>query len=590
MELAVIIILSVLFLAFLFWKEYHRKNRANLAFRLVASALAVVALCFIARPISFPGQLDPGKENTAVLLTPGFNKDSLASLKNIPVYSTNPAIVSRRKNVGFVPDLHYFAGAHAGTNKIHILGEGLETEELKALQSHQLVFHPAEVSGLSAVHWNHTIRSGDQLSIQGTFRNPSDKPAKLVLKGLNTTLDSTTIKAGKPQTFELSTRPKLLGEALYSIIAVSGTDTLASEKIPVWIESRVPLKILALASSPGFETKFLKNWLYAEDFAVASRTIISRDKYSTEFLNTEKVNLNRITTALLEKFDLLIGDMAALSAMSAAENNAVLDQLSKGMGLLIRTDETAGAGFYKHAFSLRQTRNVNQKNTILQWDNMKTIKASSPTAQGLEIIPARGEQSLVKDSKNHTLAALRLYGSGRMVISTVNDTYTWVLGNNSAAYSSYWSHILTRVARKTGSNESWSHNGFPSINDQVKLTLETDPGSLPSAVIENSTLHFSQDPAMFFRWSAVYWPSETGWQSVSRGKQQQALYIFDKDDWKSVKAANKTKGTQLFISSRNINIKPGETAFRTYNYEVPAVYFFILFLICCGYLWIEGKM
>ncbi len=589
MEKLIIIISSVLLLAFLCWKEYHRKNKAHLSLRIAASLLAVMALYFIAVPLSFQRNPDPAKENTAVLLTEGFNKDSLAKLNNIPLFTTEQSIAAKNKNVSFIPDLAYFAGTEADINTVHILGNGLDTHELQALSGHRLVFHPSTVSGLAAVHWNHTIRSGDHLSIQGTYNNTS-RPVKLLLKGLSTTLDSVNIPAEHSQTFELSTSPKLLGKAIYSLIALSGMDTLANEKLPVTIEAKQALRILILASSPDFENKFLKSWLYAEKYSLAIRTSISKDKYSTEFLNTGKISLNRITPALLQNFDILSADLTELSRLSAAENSAIQNQLSSGMGLLIRADVAGGTGFYKRAFNIRQNKNIDQKTASLHWDKRKAAKTSSPSAANLEIIPANGEQVLVKDSKNHALVSSKLFGAGRMIVTTVTDTYTWMLSNNTTDYSSYWSYILEKAARKTELKESWAHDGFPSVNEQISLRLETNTDSLPSAAAQNTALHFSQNPAMFFRWTAEHWPSESGWQSIRSGNKESSWYVFDKKDWQSVRAVQKVKNTERFISGSKKIAQQTGNFIRIYTYTIPAIYFYVLFLVACGYLWVEGKM
>jgi hypothetical protein len=67
------------------------------------------------------------------------------------------------------------------------------------------------------------------------------------------------------------------------------------KKIPVFVESQATLKVLILSSSPDFENKFLKNWLFENQYVCAVRSAISKNKFSTEFLNSTKINLDQIT-------------------------------------------------------------------------------------------------------------------------------------------------------------------------------------------------------------------------------------------------------------------------------------------------------
>jgi len=588
MEKWIVLASSILVLVFICWKETKRKNKDRISLRQTASIVAVLALYFIAQPIRFQRKLDPSRKNSVVILTEGFEKDSLSKLRNIPLYSTEYSVVEQNKDVNFIPDLAYFVQSQPDINKINIVGDGMEQHELEVFRNHQLIFHPGPVLGLNTVHWNNTLRSGEKLVVQGSFLSKSNKTVKILLRGLNTTLDSVELKA--TQNFELSTTPKLLGKAIFSLVALSGRDTLAQEKIPFIVASKTPLRILILSSSPDFETKFLKSWLYGEKYALAIRTNISKNKFSTEFLNVERMNLNRLSRALLENFDILLGDMAELNRLSAADNTVIQNQVSKGMGLVVRADSVNGTGFYRKAFNIRQNRAIDQKNISLSWAGQTSKKASAPSGWALNIVPGIGEQVLVKDNKNHVFVSSKLYGKGRMIFSTVSDTYTWMLNNNSASYSAYWSHILEKAARESESLERWSiSKTLPLLNSPTPILLESSVSNLPSATSGNSTLHFEQDPSQLFRWSADYWPSTTGWQIIRSANKESSWYVFDQNDWQSVRAAQKIKNTAKFISNSKTNTERAGRSIRTYTYTLPSVYFFMLFLVACGYLWVEGN-
>lgn len=589
MEKWTIIILSTLVLILLCWKEISRKNKSHVYFRLAASVLAVLSLYFIVKPLSFQRKHDPSSENTAVLLTAGYHIDSLNRLKNIPLYSTDPSITAGNKTVKLIPDLEYFSRTQADVNKIHILGNGLEQHELEAIKDRQLFFHPSGISGLHDVNWNQRVRSGDRLIVQGSFKNGSEREVKILLRGLSTTLDSVLISGN--QSFELSTIPKQLNEAVFTLHVLAGRDTLAHEKIPVIIEDKIPFKILMLSSSPNFENKFLKSWLSSERYALASRTAISKNKFSTEFLNLEARNLSRISPTLLREFDILIGDVTELSQLSSAESSAIQNAAGMGMGLVLRSDIAGGSGFYKNAFSVRQSRGIDQKNVSLKWEGRIAKKTAPPAGSGLEILSRPGDQVLVRDNKNHVLASAKMFGQGRIIGTTVSDTYTWMLSNNSSDYSAFWSYILGKAARKTGAADAWSIlNKYPLVNKATPIQLETASEGIPSASVENVPLYFAQEPTQLYRWRAEYWPSASGWQSIRSGSKETSWYAYDEKDWQTARAALKAGNNLKFIHEQNTVIKSRPGVQKTYLYTFPAMWFYLLFLVGMGYLWWEGKI
>src|SRR3989339_84974 len=133
MENIFITILTLVLLGFLLFKEIKRKNKANLIFRIAATCLAAIALIFIAIPITYQKKADPKEENTAVLITEGFQKDSLGRFKNIPAYTTNPVVANANRSVKLIPDLAGFLAMNRQFSKFHVLGYGLDDQELELI-------------------------------------------------------------------------------------------------------------------------------------------------------------------------------------------------------------------------------------------------------------------------------------------------------------------------------------------------------------------------------------------------------------------------------------------------------------------------
>jgi len=596
MENSFIIISTLVLLGFLLLKEIQRKNKANLTLRIAASCLAGIALMFIAIPITYQKKADAKDENTAVLITEGFRKDSLGKFKNIPAYTTNPVVANGNRSVKLIPDLESFLASNRQFSKFHVLGYGLEDQELELITDKNLVFHLSPIpSGLQSVRWNQTLKSGEQLVLSGNYLNSSNKPVKLILNGLGTNLDSVNIPAGKSENFQLKTIPKHLDKAVYALIGITKNDSILYEKIPVFVQDQEQLNILILSSSPNFENKFLKNWLFENKYSLSVRSAISKNKFSTEFLNSTRINLNRITPSVLENFDLMISDPEELSALSRGENQAIQNQLSNGMGLILIADSiTISPGFLKGIFDTKAVVRADEKMIGLNWDGFRTKKMKSGSSGSFRILPKDGNLALVKDDKANIMAATRLFGKGRILLSSINDSYTWILGNDLKSYSSYWSKLIGDIARKKELNSVWALNDpLPVMNKETSIIIETNSDSIPVASTENELLKFAQDAVLSFQWAAPFWPQKSGWHlletGTSKNSSQSWFYVFNKYDWASVNAVEKIKNNSVEAEKSISESKEQNILERYYQETVPPIYFFILFLLSCTYLWLEAK-
>ncbi len=596
MENSFIILSALVLLVFLALKEIQRKNKSKLNLRITVSCLAVIALIFIAIPITYQKKADLKEENTVILITEGFQKDSLKTFKNIAAFTTNPVVAKEIRSVKLIPDLAAFLAMNQQISKFHVVGYGLEAQELEVMQDENLVFHPSPLpSGLQSVHWNKTLTSGEQLLLSGNFLNTDNKPIKLILNGLGTNLDSVNIPAGKSENFQLKTIPKHLDKAVYALISITEKDTTLNEKVPVFVQDQDPLKVLILSSSPNFENKFLKNWLFENEYSITVRSSISKNKFSTEFLNDKRINLDRITSSILENFDVLISDPNELSVLSRAENQSIQNQVNNGMGLIIIADSIRkGQGFLSEIFETRPLVRADEKTISLLWDDYQTKKMKLGSSGSFRILPKDGNQMEVRDDKANIMVSSKLFGKGRILLSSINDTYTWILGNDLKSYSSYWSKLIGDIARKKELNSVWTlKNPLPVLNKETSIIIETNSDSIPEARSEAEPLKFAQDAVLKFQWAAPFWPKKIGWHLLESGNSQDFIqtwfYVFNKNDWATVNAIEKIKkNKKMAEKSFSESIEPNISE-RYYRETVPPAYFFILFLLSCTYLWLEAK-
>ncbi|MCW3088285.1 MAG: hypothetical protein JWQ78_1671 [Sediminibacterium sp.] len=609
---------SVLLLCFLVWKETIRANKARTWWRIAATVFGVTGLACMGLPLSYRnkkpadtiitavavnGKTDPAIRpdhagaNEGILLTEGFDEDSLSQFikrtaQGIPVYTLDEKLVAAKKlHPVLVTDMDSLRAA--GLTGLHVFGDGLNENSLASLNNLPVNFHLFQPpSGITAVNWQRALPAGVRLRVQGNFSSTKATAKKIVLTGFNTTLDSMTISGVGNHNFQLNTIPKQVGRAVYTLSVLEGKDTLETQPVPVLVEPVHAVKVLVLASSPDFETKFLKNWLAQKGYEVVVRTSISKNKFNTEYSNTTGVPADRINTSLLDKFSIIVADAASLASLAKEELAALETQIAqKGKGLVTRADSALpGTAFYAAAFSLVQGQSGHQQPTTMRFTDsslqLQPLLLNAP----LFIGSRSGNRSLVTDKQNHVLVSSRLYGAGKIILNTIPNTYQWPLSGDQSGYSDFWSEILTTAAGRGLPEESWQVSpAFPQADQPATLVLTTDQPGLPQAQVEGTTVMLAGDPELPFRWKGIYWPRRQGWQA---GVQQNGginyWYAYGARDWKHVQAFNHRLSTTQYANDHPITAPYSEEAIPRET-PIDKRWFFLLFLLCFGYLWFENK-
>lgn len=593
-----VLAIAVLLLFFLFWKEIGRKNKLHLGWRLLASVVAVASLVCLAIPPFYHGKRSINFDKEIVLLTEGFNKDSLAKFQNTSpqknlIYTNDETVFKTLKspNVQFIADLGSWKDTIAANASLHILGFGLEEDELQSLNQLPVNFTAPELpSGISKLNWMHRLNAGESFKVQGNFLNQTNNEIKLVLKGLNTSLDSLKIGGKRSIDFSFNTIPKQSGTAIFQLLALSGKDTVENEMLPVTIEPQKTFKVLMLSASPDFENRFLKNWLSENAYEVASRSTISQNKTTTDFANMAKFPLEKITAAVLEKFDVLITDASAFSNLTKAEAAEISMQSSaKGLGLIIRADSSADASFIKQNFAVYASDRP-QKELNLKLNDATGTRLMIAADHPAFIKNQANSQALVEDEAAHLVVSSKLYGSGKLLLSTLNNTFSWQLAGKHAAYSAFWSMLLSKAARNINRKETVFTEIYADKNSMSHIYVESGNPVLDLKV-GRKAVSPNQNPAVPFLQEGIFWPDQSGWLPVSIGSNSNTwVYIFDNSDWKNIKASEKIKLTEQYAQRFPAKQQNVQNQQKEEEFFVPPIWFYLLFLISCTYLWVETKL
>jgi hypothetical protein len=587
-----IIIASLLLVFFLVWKEIKRPAKANLFLRLAASILAVAALACIVLPIRYTTKQSARQTDAAIVLTPGYDKDSLNAYNELQRYTTYTQLATGGN--AFIPELSWFLSEHSSLNELHVFGYGLRDEELAIVQQWgiKVQYHvPAPPTGFTAAGWPRQLHQGDWLEVQGSFYNSGKEKTKVVLTGLGSRFDSVSIDGDAAQTFRLRCKPAHLGSTVYEMEASQAGKSIVTEKLAVQVLPASPLQVLLLSSSPDFDNKFLITWLYENQYRVAARNTISKNKYGQQFLNREATSLQNISTSLLEKFDVVIADDAALVELNGTERTALITQVQKGLGLILQTDSTVSVNSFAAGWQIRKQPGAVTSARPLAMPAVFTTTSPLLPTQWLSIENNRRAQPLVMDDKGTVVVSSALAGAGKLVLNTVNNTYSWILSGNQQDYAQFWSLLLNKAARRAPQETRWQQvTAFPSVGSPVELTLETTVTSrLPVLETPDGQVPVAQHAWQPHTWTGAWWPVQHGWQAVTQGQDSLRLYIYEQGDWASVRATDRIMANTRYAAVSGGGGASKELAGGQTTKELPPVIFFVVFLSCCSYLWFEGK-
>jgi hypothetical protein len=585
------IIAAVLLCCFLLFKEWKRENRGRLLLRMLAVVLLVASLLFLIVPLSYESAKTTNSKKL-LLLTKGFaNKLS----KNESYYTQDSTVLEElgSNRVKYLPDLNYYLRLHPEVSGLQVFGHGLSSDELKSLPEISYAFEGSPNPGIQSVSWPDELPSSAALNVQGVYENKADAPVQLLLEGAGSKLDSVTIAANQKSGFSLSSRPKQSGKAIYHLIVMQGTKELANEKIPFNITESPKVKVMVLASSPDFEFKFLRNWLFENKYPAYFRTRISKDKFSTDQLNSAGKQAEDFNPSMFKNFDLLVADDEELAQLSPAAKANLNTAISSGMGLLVRINEGKPVSSFAKAFRIKDAADSITTSIVPVLSGEGNKLKAIPVSQPLFVEPDPGKLSLVENTKGNILLSSRLYGAGTLAASTVASTYNWLLSGATADYARYWSHVINKTARKVEKKLSWQVKPqFPVSDEPVSIGFQTKSDkALPEFTVNQTNQTLQQHPMLPFYWQGSARLDHTGWNAFKIDDQPaDAFFVYKPGDWSSVKTSETMAENQEFArnSSNRTETQVNRTEMKTQ--QLSKWWFFALFLISISFLWFETKL
>ncbi|WP_216680633.1 hypothetical protein [Hymenobacter siberiensis] len=586
-------LLLVFGLLVLAWQRPRRRQRMA---RVLASLAAVAALWLSTFP---PLRHLTAIRTEAILLTPGYSPDTLRQLRRQLGAGTSVwtyADADPPANARPLASLLTLAEQRPALHRLHILGHGLPAAELALLNSLAVRLHPgAPFEGFATAFWPATSSLGEMLRLEGTVVAPGRPAAAwVVLYAAGTGRDSVRLPAGGGP-FRLRYRPKAAGLATYELQLRRPGQPLLAEPVPVEITTPALPAVLLLTATPSFEFKFLKNYLAEAHYPVALRTSVSRGLVQTDFVNLPAQSLDRLTPALLARYAVVVADAATLGALSAAETQALQAALRAGRLGIVTLAEAAPLPRTAPAradFTV-QPRPANVATQPLTWPDAPGEARAALPAQ-LQANPTL--RALIIGPRQLLLAASRRVGLGFAVVSVVPETFHWGLQGHTAVYASYWNQLLTAAVPPAPAAATW-HAGSRWPRPAQPLTLHLAaafPTTLPTvAALAGGPavrLALRQDTRLPEWSTARFWPDTAGWHQM-RGPSRiiHNFYVYPPTTWLGPEYQERQQAVAQ-LSNETQAPKAAETTQATVTEPWPAGWFFGLFLLAAGYLWLEEKL
>lgn len=579
--------LWLLITVFLLFRSYNRSNTRLRWARIFLLFLALVALLLAALQPAYEASKNP---QAIILQTDNASLEVIDSLsQKLP----NVEIIAPEVN------LEGLLAKRPEIQNLYIVGDGLRSDELNLIHQQSTHFYLNEApEGIVQFHYTRTLKVGQNFKLAGKYNLPSDKTVKLFLQSPMGKRELINCQNIGLCDFQTSFLVKEAGRFLFQIIAEDANgNEIAKASFPVIIEPSKELSVLIINHAPNFETKYLKNWLADEGYPIAVRSSISKGKYRTEFLNIDRLNLSSISQNLLQQFDLLIVQPDALENLSTTEQRNIRVATEQGLGLCLLSSVAPKGWQFSNAMKrfLSFPIKTSASNYIFNAENNAVELNKPPVA----IVDQLDISALLRSESGQIVAAYQLKGVGKIALHLVPNTYQLILGGQSEFYHKAWTDILKKTARQPSSDILWQVKnellGQPDYPLSLHLSYQ---GDLPTGQLYSVSdslmipFGFQQHPFNPGSWEATIWPAKSGWHQVSLKENPSTkhwFYIPDAPDWQSMRIYQQLAENRRWAEAHPSTAKPSAIDIKTSN-PIPLYYFYLLFLVAAGALWLEEKL
>ncbi|TJY37088.1 hypothetical protein [Pontimicrobium aquaticum] len=553
------------------WKERVKLKKRRFYINSTISLLALASLALIALK---PTIENSGKSFKAVILTSGFMDTQLDSLKKaykklkVYNYEENQTLIPQNE----IPETAF------------ILGNGLQHYDLWQLDSVNTIYIGGNTpKGISKFNYvaNKTVRN--DMLFNGKYNQPTKGHKLLLEDSAGRVLDSITLTNETSQEFQLSTTLKVEGTFVYQLVEKDSVDNvIKKEPLPLTVKEQQLLNILIINATPSFETKYLKNYLAEAGHNVLVRSRLTKDRYKYEYFNMDNKPTVRFTQEQLKPFDVVIIDVLSINGLTKNERNAFEASIKEyGLGMFIQSEVSlfnSRSRWYSFNFISNSKNNasleISPKNTISKY----------PFVFKNDI----AIESILNDNSNIVSGYKRL-GIGRIGTSVLQNTYELQLKGEIDVYKQLWAKTIESISKKETPSIEWnSKSKLAYINEPFSFELRTTNNN---PLIETTSYQIPIKRSIDIKdlWTGITYPKNEGWNTLKTQQDTTKVfqyYAINNSQWQTLKAVSTITSNKKHFRTNKLNTVKSNTANSTIN----PLWFFMVFVLSIGYLWLEPKM
>lgn len=575
----IVAVLALPIFFFFIWKEIGR-NQKFLVARIIAHLFILFSILGLFMRPSYREQ----KGGSAfILLTPGYNKSKVDS-----ILKENTSLkILRTKETDPYPNSEVLTSYHnvsevSADIKI-IVGQGLPYYVLEEMDQKNFKFLPSLLpSGITELSIPKSIIVNKKNHVNGVF-NSSGKTT-LTLLGPAGVEDSILFRGFGEFSFDLSFKPRQSGLFVYTLAHHNATTT-SVEKLPIEVRPEQKLKILILQKFPTAEIRYLKNYLAEKGHSLALRYQTSKTNYKYEYANLNSIKVNRLTSELAESFDLIFMDNTVLDELSTGEKSVLEKAIHSGLGAIILTDDFPEKGNPINRFLPIKTKRITKDTVHILFPDSKLNILPIVAVE----IPRDASIHTILSHKGHILSGYIFSGAGKVGFQLLKETYRISLKGNADDYAFVWSDLIERTAR--AKNEMFKMNlvnDFPYYSDEPLFVNIISSGIQPLLYADKNFIPLMEDVIIDDYWQGKSWAGKRGWNQFSILQDSTHLNYFVSNDkeWRTLRIANQIRINELAEAEDSKE----KIASLYIGKPIPAILFYVIFLLACGFLWLAPKL
>ncbi len=571
-----LLIAALVILVFLFVLEWKRKS--NYFFlNVVLQFILVVALLGLA---SRPFTEKEVKREPVILLTDKYDKeivDSLVEAKGSSQIFHQEAVKSFRKS-SLLESFDELAEMD-----VYVVGEGIPHYHLENLGSNSFQFFPPQnVTGIQSILPDKKFTVNRVGRIKGVLASEIENTT-LVVKGPEGALDSIAYQDPGVRYFDLKFRSKVVGNFVYQLEQKDSTGNFVfSEPVPVSIFPERKLNIFVLQDFPSVEIRFLKNYLGEKGHRLAIRYGISKNIDRSEFVNRNSESLDRITSAMLEEFDLVMMGASVLDNFAPSTQRALEQSINDGLGLVLLMEGEPS----KKIKQLLPIGFVKSDQDTVQLTLGGGSTFTLPVA-GVRV-PEEDQLVSVLSHRNSVVEGFGSKENGKVGFQLLKETYPLLLSGKENEYAQLWVPLLEEVAKAAEmSSQLKIKTPFPLYQDEPIEVQVISRAAHPVLLFEEQMIPLMEDPRIDDIWTTTIWPTNAGWNSllIQDDSTKLDFYVSRENELTSLRSANQI-ATNKFYSEHSTE----KEEYKRRKEKISPFFFFIIFLLASGALWLLPKV